>query len=54
VRAQPVDATPSDTDHLFLEVVSMRPGRSISADRLQPADLVTGCPIAWVMWAGNR
>jgi hypothetical protein len=47
VRAQPVDATPSDRNHLFLEVVFMRPGRRYGLSAAQKMDI-------WRRWKAGE
>src|ERR1700744_5357907 len=47
VRAQPVDATPSDRDHLFLEVVFMRPGRRYGLSSAQKTEI-------WRRWKAGE
>src|ERR1700749_934048 len=46
-RAQPVDATPSDRDHLFLEVVFMRPGRRYGLSAVQKTEI-------WRRWKAGE
>ena len=47
MRAQPVDATPSDRDHLFLEVVFMRPGRRYGLSSAQKTEI-------WRRWKAGE
>jgi hypothetical protein len=47
LRAQPLDATPSDRDHLFLEVVLMRPGRRYGLSAAQKSDI-------WRRWKAGE
>jgi IS30 family transposase len=47
MRAQPVDATPSDRDYLFLEVVFMRPGRRYGLSAAQKTEI-------WRRWKAGE
>ena len=47
VRAQPVDATPSDRDYLFLEVVFMRLGRRYGLSAMQKTEV-------WRRWKAGE
>ena len=47
MRAQPVDATPSDRDYLFLEVVFMRLGRRYGLSAVQKTEI-------WRRWKAGE